>query len=494
VDPIRLDGSVELDRALVGGKAWAVNHLKRLGMPVPPAFTLGTDVCRRTLLDGALPKDAAEALRLGVRHLEEELGRGFGGGRRPLFISVRSGAARSMPGMMDTVLNVGTTVTTLRALAAEQGQALADDVAARFAQQFTKVVGIAPPEDPWEQLAAAATAVFRSWTAPRAVTYRGHHGLPDDGGTAVTVQAMVFGNADERSGTGVLFTRNPLTGASAPHGEWLPRAQGEDVVSGRVTPRPLEALAESLPEAHTALLDAARRLEREARDVQDIEFTVESGRLWLLQTRAAKRSPEACLRIAAAMFREGLLTAEQGLSRISAGDVQAVLRPRVDPAAAAAAAVLAKGEPACPGVATGTVAPSADEAEKRAEEGEDIVLATATTDPDDVHGMVAATAVVTELGGSTSHAAVVSRELGRPCVVGCGAGVLGDLAGRQVTVDGGAGMVYAGLLPVVPAASRDDADLREIAGWLDVSDLTELPAALSAPRSGAPSAAKAELC
>lgn len=492
MDPIPLDGTVALDRALVGGKAWAVNDLRRLGMPVPPAFTLGTDACRRTLFDGALPEAAADALRRGVRRLEEELGRSFGGGSRPLFVSVRSGAARSMPGMMDTVLNVGATAPALRALAAERGDGLAEDVAGRFAHQFAKVVGVAPPDDPWDQLVAAVTAVFRSWTAPRAVAYRGHHGLADDGGTAVTVQAMVFGNADERSGTGVLFTRNPLTGAAAPHGEWLPRAQGEDVVSGRVTPQPLDALAESLPQIHARLLDAARRLEREARDVQDIEFTVESGRLWLLQTRAAKRSPEACVRIAAAMVRERLLTTGQALSRVSADDVAAVLRPRVDPAAAATATVLACGEPACPGVGTGTVAPSADEAEERAEEGEDVVLATVTTDPDDVHGMVAATAVVTELGGSTSHAAVVSRELGRPCVVGCGAGSLTGLAGGQVTVDGGAGIVYAGPLPLVPAASPDDADLREIAGWLGIGDLAELPAALAAPLPGVRSAHHAQ--
>jgi pyruvate, orthophosphate dikinase len=481
VEPIHLDGSAELDREAVGGKAWAVNHLRRLGMPVPPAFTLGTDVCRETLRAGALPPDAAGALAAGIRYLESELGRGFGAGERPLFVSVRSGAARSMPGMMDTVLNVGTTPVTLPALAAERGGDVADDVASRFAHQFAKVVGVAPPDDVWEQLTAAATAVFQSWRSPRAVTYRAHHGLPDEGGTAVTVQAMVFGNVDDRSGTGVLFTRNPLTGSPAPLGEWLPRAQGEDVVSGRVTPLPLAALAASLPAVHDELLRLAGRLERDGRDVQDVEFTVEAGRLWLLQTRPAKRSPEARLRIATAMHRDGLLTVDEALSRVSAADVAAVLRPRVDPVHAATATVLATGEPACPGIGVGLVAQSADEAEERADEGEDVVLATATTDPDDVHGMVAAAAIITELGGSTSHAAVVSRELGRPCVVGCGAGSLAGLAGLEVTVDGAAGVVYAGRPPIVPAAAfSDDPDLREIAGWLAADGPAALHAALAA--------------
>lgn len=477
--PIHLDGSGELDRELVGGKAWAVNQLLRLGLPVPPAFVLGVDVCRSTLESGALPPEAIEALHRGIGHLQSALGRTFGGDTRPLFVSVRSGAARSMPGMMDTVLNVGANPTTLAALAGEGNRHHADDVAERFSQQFVNVVGQEPSDDPREQLVAAATAVFRSWKSPRALAYRRHHGLTDDGGTAVTVQAMVFGNLDERSGTGVLFTRNPLTGAGEPHGEWLPRAQGEDVVSGRVTPLPLEALARAQPTAHAELIAAAARLELAARDVQDVEFTVESGRLWLLQTRAAKRSPDAALRIAVAMVREGLLSTDEALDRITGDDIAAVLRPRIDPVAARTATVLAHGQPACPGVGFGLVVSSADEAEERSDEGEQVVLGTATTDPNDVHGMVASSAIVTELGGSTSHAAVVSRELGRPCVVGCGVDGLASVIGREVTVDGGAGLVYAGRLPVVAAVSSNDPDLIEVARWADVDDLMTLPASLT---------------
>jgi pyruvate, orthophosphate dikinase len=476
--PIHLDGSRDLDPEVVGAKAWAVNHLRRLGLPVPPAFTLGIDVCRQTLRDGHLPADAAGALRLGIRYLEAELRRTFGAAERPLFVSVRSGGARSMPGMMDTVLNVGTTRATLPALAAERGSDVAADVAARFGQQFVRVVGVPPSDDPWDQLLAAVAAVFRSWASSRAITYRRHQRLSHVGGTAVTVQGMVFGNVDDRSGTGVLFTRNPLTGSASPLGEWLPRAQGEDVVSGRVTPLPLSALAESQPEAHAELLDAAGRLERDAGDVQDIEFTVESGRLWLLQTRPAKRSPEARLRIAAAMHREGLLTLDETLAQVSADDVATVLRPRIDPVHAAAATVLARGEPACPGIGEGWIATSADTAMERADEGEEVVLATITTDPEDVHGMVVASAIVTELGGSTSHAAVVSRELGRPCVVGCGAGSLAGMAGREVTVDGGAGVVYAGCLPIVTTSFSDDPDMRDLAAWLGTVDLAGLYDAL----------------
>jgi pyruvate,orthophosphate dikinase len=476
---VLLDGTRELDGELVGGKAWAVNHLRGLGLPVPPAFALGTDVCAQTLAEGELAPDAVHALAQGISALESELERSFGGGKRPLLVSVRSGASRSMPGMMDTVLNVGACATSLAALADEGDGAHAADVAQRFALQFAKVVGAPPPADPFEQLQAAVLAVFRSWRSPRAIAYRHHHGLPEDGGTAVTVQAMVFGNLDARSGTGVLFTRNPLTGAMAPLGEWLPQAQGEDVVSGRVTPLPLEALAASQPRVHAELLAAAALLEGETRDVQDIEFTVESGGLWLLQTRSAKRSPEARVRIAAAMQREGLLTPQEALARVDGAGVAAVLRPRVDAVAAAAAMVVASGEPACPGVAYGRVVGTADEAEECADRGEDVVLATVTTDPDDVHGMVAARAVITELGGTTSHAAVVSRELGRPCVVGCGAGSLAALIGQEITVDGASGLVYAGRLPVADPVAADDPDLMAVAEWCGVDDLAALPAALA---------------
>lgn len=476
---IRLDGRRELDRELVGGKAWAVNHLRRLGLPVPPAFTLGTDVCTEVLAGGGLPPAAVNAIREGIAGLESELDRKFGGGARPLLVSVRSGASRSMPGMMDTVLNVGATAAALDALTADVGPAFAADIAQRFAQQFGKVVGVAPPQDPYAQLRAAALAVFRSWRSPRAQAYRRHHGLSEDGGTAVTVQAMVLGNLDADSGTGVLFTRNPLSGDTSPLGEWLPQAQGEDVVSGRMTPLPLAALRESQPRAHSQLLAAAAVLERDATDVQDIEFTIESGTLWLLQTRAAKRSPEATVRIAVALQREHLIGAEEALRRVRAADVTAVLAPRIDPAAAADAKVLARGKPACPGLAHGILVGTADEAEERADDGEDVVLGTPTTDPDDVHGMMAARAVVTELGGSTSHAAVVSRELGRPCVVGCGTGTLAAHQGQLISVDGTSGLVYEGRVPLAEALADDDPDLLALARWAGVEFVADLPAALT---------------
>jgi pyruvate,water dikinase len=281
---VLLDGKHVLDREVVGGKAWSINQLRQLGLPVPPAFVLGTDLCRKTLELGELPAEAKQALVEGIAWLEAELGRSFGGGDRPLFVSVRSGAPTSMPGMMDTVLNVGANEATLARLEPTH----AADVRHRFVAQYTKVVGEAPSEDAQEQLIAAATAVFRSWACERAVTYRRNKGLPEEGGTAVTVQAMVFGNLDDTSGTGVLFTRDPVTGTPQPVGDWLPKAQGDDVVSGAVTPLSLDDLKVAQPRIHAELLSAASLLERDAGVAQDVEFTVESGRLWLLQTRTAK--------------------------------------------------------------------------------------------------------------------------------------------------------------------------------------------------------------
>ncbi|MGE4425141.1 MAG: pyruvate, phosphate dikinase [Solirubrobacteraceae bacterium] len=463
--PVVLDGTRPLERADVGGKAWGLNRMRAMGLPVPPAFALPTAHCAPVARDGALSDAIREQLRDGIAWIEREMERTFATGPRPLLVSVRSGAANSMPGMMDTILNLGMTDERERAVAAETGDAtFAADVAARFRRQFEEVVGAPAPADPWAQLEAAALAVFTSWTSPRAVTYREHHGIAGDGGTAVTVQAMVFGNIGDRSGTGVLFTRNPLTGDAAPFGEYLPGGQGEDVVSGRHDPLPLTAMAEREPACHAALLDAARSLEADARDVQDIEFTVQEGRLWLLQTRAAKRSPDAAIRLAVALADEGVLSPTDALGRVSAQDLTSVLRPHIDPVARRNATVLATGEPACPGVGVGVVADDAETAEDLADDG-DIVLARPTTDPDDVHGMIASSAVITELGGSTSHAAVVCRELGRPCVVGCGAGTLAPLTGRQVTVDGATGDVFDGILPLVHRDPAADPDLTRLRAW-----------------------------
>ena len=319
--------------------------------------------------------------------------------------------------------------------------------------------------------------MFQSWSSPRAQAYRRHHDLPDEAGTAVTVQAMVFGNLTSGSGTGVLFTRDPLRGGDQPYGEWLPGGQGEDVVSGRFDPFPLEDLAAAMPDVHQQLMQCAVRLELEGRDVQDIEFTVEDGRLWMLQTRSAKRSPDAAVRLVVVLEKAGIIPVDEALARLNPDDVAGLLRPHLDPAAVAKATVLATGEPACPGLASGEVVTDAEAAEDRSDAGVDTILARPTTDPDDVHGMIASLATITEMGGATSHAAVVSRELGRPCVVGCGQGTLAGLAGQIVTVDGNAGIVYAGTLPTVEGAN-DDPAVMTIAGWLGADNPDEVPALL----------------
>jgi pyruvate,orthophosphate dikinase len=476
-----LDGTTGADRNLLGGKAWSIEKMRGLGIPVPPAFALTTAVCKRFYdADRVVPADVLEALPQAMAGLEAATGRTFGGGERPLLVSVRSGAAISMPGMMDTVLNLGMTDEVEAALAVGDAD-YAADTRRRFVDQFAKVVGREAPADPWDQLHAAIEAVFSSWHSERAQWYRKNAGIPDDGGTAVTVQAMVFGNLDDSSGTGVLFSRDPLTGEAEVYGEWLQRGQGEDVVSGRANAQPLSTMAESMPEAHEALMTATATLEHDGRDVQDIEFTVENGTLWLLQTRAAKRSPEAAVRIAVEMQREGILSETEALDRVTAEQVEALLRPRIDPAAIADAEVVASGKPACPGIAIGVVVTDAEEAGDRADDGDDVVLARQTTDPDDVGGMAASKAVITELGGSTSHAAVVCREMGVVCVVGCGADTVTSLAGQTVTVDGAGGNIYKGALPVVDASSLDDPNLSQLTEWARAeagTDSGALPALL----------------
>jgi len=466
---LALDGSTGAGRDLLGGKAASIERMRAMGIPVPPAFVLTTAVCRR--FDdpadgaGAVPADVWAQLSDAMAELERATGRTFGGGPSALLVSVRSGAAVSMPGMMDTVLNVGMTGAVRDALAVESGDAgFAEDTRRRFAEQFAKVVGQPAPAEEWDQLRLTVAAVFRSWRSARATAYRRDRGIAEDGGTAVTVQAMVFGNLDDRSGTGVLFTRDPLTGSAEPYGEWLPRGQGEDVVSGRADALPLAELAAAQPGVHAELLAAAARLERAGRDVQDIEFTVQGGTLWLLQARAAKRSPEAAVRHAVALHAAGLISQAEALDRVTADQVDALRGPRLDPRAAAAAEVLATGKPACPGIGIGVVATDAEQAEDLIDADADVVLARPSTDPDDVAAMSLARAVVTDLGGSTSHAAVVCREMAVPCVVGCGAGAAARLAGRTVTVDGGTGTVYLGALPVVPGA-LDDPDLRRLTDW-----------------------------
>lgn len=490
---VELDGTCSLSRERIGGKAWSINRMRALGLSVPPAFVITIDAWADFSARGVIGEDIWRSVRAGITALERGTGRTFGSGTRPLLVSVRSGAAVSMPGMMDTVLNLGMNEAVARALAAESGNpTYAADTWERFRVQYGETVLGDPagevPEDPWEQLRAAISAVFRSWDSPRARTYRRNRGVSGTLGTAVTVQAMVFGNLDEKSGTGVLFSRDPNTGERAMFGEWLAGGQGEDVVSGRTTPRPLDELATLLPQAHGRLLAAAELLERDGRDVQDIEFTVESGALWLLQSRPAKRSALAAVRAAVAMADEGVISAEEALDRVTADQVRAVLRPATG---AYTGTPLARGESACPGLAAGVVVTDPDEAERRAEAGEDVILVRATTSPDDLHGMIAARAIVTGLGGVTSHAALVSREIGRPCVVGCGPGVVEGLAGQVVTVDGGAGTVWPGRVEGRPVDASTLAEVGRLADWAGI-DVDGLAAWLDARATAASTQAHAE--
>jgi pyruvate,orthophosphate dikinase len=465
-----LDGATVPSREVVGNKGRSIAWMLSLGLPVPPALCLPIEECRRFHANGGeLEAESWGSVLAGVAGLEEKLGRTFGGGERPLLVSVRSGAAVSMPGMMDTVLNLGITDEVEVTLARLSGDAdFARQTHCRFVHQFGETVlkadidepgpDATPAEvreavrkdtgedvltDPHEQLRAVIKTVFGSWSSRRAKAYRKHWGIAEDGGTAVIVQAMVFGNLGEDSGTGVLFSRNPLSGDPEPYGEWLARGQGEDVVSGTHDPLPLSALAEAMPAAHERLLAAAKLLEREHGDIQDVEFTVERGELWLLQTRAAKRSPQAAVRAAVDLVEEGAIDRAEALQRVTPEQLATVLAPRVSAAAAAAAEVVAKGIAACPGVAAGV---AVDDSDAACEAEGDVVLTRPTTSPEDVSGMIAARAVVTERGGSTSHAAVVTRALGRPSVVGVGEGMTAPLIGAELTVDGSAGVVYRGIL------------------------------------------------
>jgi pyruvate,orthophosphate dikinase len=461
---VLLDGTATLPRDILGNKGYGINAMRREGLPVPPAFCITTEVCARYFQD---PDTTVASIRDQVRDklhwLEAETSRTFGAGPRPLLVSVRSGAPLSMPGMLDTVLDLGIDDTVESALAELHSPEFARDTRQRFCHMYRRIVlgdenGVVP-DDPFAQLGGAIKAVLSSWNSPRAIAYRKHHGLSDIGGTAVVIQAMVFGNMDSKSGTGVLFSRNPMAGANEPFGEWLPCGQGEDVVSGTFDVEPVSALRDEQPAVYDELMTAAATLERIAKDVQDIEFTVEQGKLWLLQTRVAKRSAQAAVRLALALREEGLIDEHETLRRIDPAEVETLLAPSLQPETRLAAPLLATGLPACPGVVSGTAYLDVDEAIDAAEDGKDVILVRSSTSPDDVQGMMAARGIVTEIGGATSHAAVVSRELHRPSVVGCGAGVAEALAGKQITVDGVAGEVREGILELTPWSEDDSPDL-----------------------------------
>ena len=511
-------------RELLGGKGVGLAEMTALGVPVPAGFTITTDACRAYLAAGGqVPEGLDEEVARHVAALEERSGKRFGDASDPLLVSVRSGAATSMPGMMDTILNLGLNDIAVEGLAATTAnprfardsyrrliqmygevvdgvpdhrfeQALTDLKASRSARQdvdltaddlqeltttflriYEEETGSGFPQDAAEQLRRATRAVFDSWNAPRAQVYRRTYEIPDDMGTAVNVVQMVFGNRGDNSGTGVCFTRDPATGEAKVYGEYLANAQGEDVVAGIRTPEPIERMGDRMPEAYAELLENLHRLEEHYRDVQDVEFTVEEGTLYLLQTRTAKRTAAAAVKVAVDLVDEDVISPEEAVIRIDPGQLDQLLHPMIDPEAEIE--VVAHGLNASPGAASGAVVLDADAAEERGKAGEAVILVRWETTPDDFHGMLQAKGVLTAHGGLTSHAAVVARGMGKPCVTGC-EGLSVDTKARTIelgghelregdliTIDGATGDVMLGAAPLVPPRINDD--FSRILTWAD---------------------------
>jgi pyruvate,orthophosphate dikinase len=497
----------DLGRELLGGKGAGLAEMTAIGIPVPAGFTVTTEACGEYMRNGReLPPGLEDEIAAHLERLERKTGKRFADPRDPLLVSVRSGAAVSMPGMMDTILNLGLNDEAVEGLArATDNARFAYDAYRRLIQMYGEVVeGISPelfearaddprelverfkavyregtgsdfPQDAREQLGRAVRAVFDSWETPRAQVYRRAHDIPDDLGTAVSVVQMVFGNKGEESGTGVAFTRDPATGEPGPWGEFLVNAQGEDVVAGIRTPEPIARMKKRLPEAYEELVETMRRLEDHYREMQDIEFTVEDGRLYLLQTRGGKRTAAAALRIAVDMVDEGAISREEAVARIDPGQLNQLLHPMLDPRAEYE--VAARGLNASPGAAVGRVVLDADAAEERGKAGEDVILVRAETTPDDIHGVLESRGVLTAHGGMTSHAAVVARGMGKPCVAGCEALTI-DLKARSfrlgeeevgegevITIDGSTGDVIVGPVDLVPP--QIDENFETLLGWSD---------------------------
>jgi pyruvate,orthophosphate dikinase len=466
-------------RALVGGKSANLGVMSRdLGLPVPPGFAITTETCR-AFRAGGWPAGLDDEIRQRMASTEAVVGRRFGDPSDPLLVSIRSGAPVSMPGMMDTILNLGLNDVTEAGLAAAAGSAtFARSCRERFLANFRQIVGVQDvPGDPWIQLRQAIEAVFRSWDSERARAYRRRERIPDDLGTGVTVQAMVFGNRGEMSATGVLFTRNPATGERALYGDVMFDAQGEDVVAGTHETLPVAELDERMPAVAAELRDAALRLERHYADLCDIEFTIEAGRLWLLQVRVGKRSPQAALRLAVEMAEDETFP----LSRAAAVERVAPLLahpPTVASARDRSVEPLATGLPASPGLASGEISTTPDAALEAAEAGRTVILVRADTSPDDVHGMARAAGILTSRGGLASHAAVVARGWGIPAVVGAagmevdegriviGARVLGE--GEVITIDGATGEVFEG---TIPSATEVVPEARTLLAWARELDI-----------------------
>jgi len=521
---------------LLGGKGMNLAEMCRVGLPVPPGFTITTEVCTEFYANNRnYPKDLEKQVEAGISTIEKTINKKFGDEKNPLLVSVRSGARASMPGMMDTILNLGLNDKTVEGLATKSGNdRFAYDSYRRFIQMFSDVVlgvdhyifeeildlkkqdkgvtldtqldatdlkdlvkkykeaveaesGKPFPQDVKEQLWGAVGAVFTSWMNDRAITYRRMYDIPESWGTAVNVQSMVFGNMGDTSATGVAFTRDPSTGEKYFYGEYLLNAQGEDVVAGIRTPQQitiegkdkqgseLPAMEETLPEVYKQLVEIYKKLENHYRDMQDIEFTVEMGKLWMLQTRNGKRTTKAALKIAVDMVAENLISTEEALLRLTPEDLDQLLHPTLDPKAKKQ--VIAKGLPASPGAAVGKVVFSANDAETMANKGESVILVRAETSPEDIHGMNAAKGILTSRGGMTSHAAVVARGMGRPCVSGAGtvtinykekkfsAGNIEIKEGDIITINGSNGEVILGAVPTVEPEVSGDFDT--VMKWAD---------------------------
>lgn len=510
-------------RDLLGGKGANLAEMTGLGLPVPPGFSITTETCNVYLEKTECPPGFFKQLEEKLEELEKLTGKHFGSTHNPLLVSVRSGAKVSMPGMMDTVLNLGLNDETVEGLAkSTDNPRFAYDSYRRFINMFGNVVlGIGNkhfeealdgvkkgrgfdldtelaaedwkvvierykeiirnrtgedfPQDPKEQLKLSILAVFNSWTNKRAITYRNLNGLPHDMGTAVNVQTMVFGNTGDESGTGVAFTRNPSTGENEFYGEYLMNAQGEDVVAGIRTPQRISTLAEQMPKVYEQLMKIQKQLEDHYREMQDMEFTIENNKLWILQTRNGKRTARAAVKIAVDMFDEGVISKEEALMRVGPEKLNELLHPSIDPKAEKE--ILGKGLPASPGAAAGKIVFNADDAYQMSEEGEKVILVRKETSPEDIHGMHASQGILTSTGGMTSHAAVVARGMGKPCVAGCKAAVVDEkeknlkingetfFEGDVITLDGSTGEVIKGLTPTVePELSGE---FERLMAWAD---------------------------
>lgn len=513
-------------RGLLGGKGANLAEMTQLQMPIPNGFTITTEACLTYLEERSeFSPDMKRQIEEALEDLQKKSGKTFGSTTSPLLVSVRSGAAISMPGMMDTILNLGLNDVTVQTVAKNSGnETFAYDCYRRLIQMFGDVVfeidgakfekeidkvkeatgkdndaaldakdwqgiikeykriikeekGIEFPQEPKEQMYLAIEAVFSSWLNSRAKTYRRLNNIPDDLGTAVNIQEMVFGNLGDTSGTGVLFTRNPSTGEPGLFGEYLINAQGEDVVSGVRTPQPIRALENAMPGIYQQILGICDTLEHHYKDMQDIEFTIEAGKLFILQTRNGKRSPKASVKVAVDLVSEGIITKDEAVLRIEPNMIDQLLHPVFDSLALASATPLATGLPASPGAASGKICFTAEQAKKRSEAGEKVLLLRSETSPEDIEGMVVAEAVVTSRGGMTSHAAVVARGMGVCCVVGCEALKIDEHAwtvtiGDKVftkdddlSIDGTTGEIYAGVLPTQMAT--EETSLQEVLGWAD---------------------------